>query len=80
MLNVENEKKWTTDTPASAPRKNLEVTLDLLGGVSPTGVVFASPDVAALQKPIRLDFDVAGGKMRTLLPELRVHGTLVLQY
>ena len=80
LLNVENERKWTADTPAAPPRRNREITLDLPGGITPSAVWFASPDVPALQTPVRLDFDVAGGRLRTLLPELRVHGTLILQY
>lgn len=80
VLNVGNERNWTVDAPEGTPRRDLEVALDLPGGVAPKAVYFASPDVPALQTPVRVDFDAQGGKLRTLLPELRVHGTLVLQY
>lgn len=80
VLNVATEKKWTVDSPAAAPKVHCEVTLELPGGVDPKAVYFASPDKPALQTPVKLDFDAQGGRLRTLLPELRVHGTLVLQY
>jgi len=80
MLSVANERKWTVDTPLAAPRKNLEVMLDLPGGIAPQSVLFASPDVPTLQKPVKLSFDIVSGKLRTTLPQLRVYGTLILRY
>ncbi len=80
VLNVGTEKRWTVDAPAPAPRVDSEVTLELPGGAAPRAVYFASPDVPALRTPVSLDFDAQGGRLRTRLPEMRVHGTLVLQY
>jgi hypothetical protein len=80
LLHTGTEKRWSVDAPLPAPKVNSEVSLDLPGGVAPRNVFFASPDVPWLQTPKKLDFEVAGGKLRTLLPHLQVHGTLILQY
>lgn len=80
LLHTGTEKRWSVEAPLPAPKVNTEVLFDLPGGVAPRNVLFASPDVPALHTPIKLDFEVADGKLRTLLPELQVHGTLILQY
>ncbi len=80
LLHTGSEKRWSVDAPLPTPKVNTEVSFELPGGVAPRSVLFASPDVPALHTPVKLDFEVADGKLRTLLPELQVHGTLILQY
>ena len=80
LLHVGTEPRWSVDTTLPTPEVNQQVTIKLPAGVPPRGVYFASPDVPALQTPVKLDFQISGGMLRILLPELRVHGTLILQY
>lgn len=80
MLSVADERKWTANTPAGAPRKNVEVALDLPAGVAPTQVLFASPDNPTFAKPSKLDFKVQNGRLQTSLPELQSYGALILRY
>jgi hypothetical protein len=54
--------------------------LDLPGGAEPHSVSFASPDDAALQKPVALDFEVQNRELRVALPAIRSYGTLILKY
>jgi hypothetical protein len=79
LLNRGDEKRWSVDA-STPPKINSEIIVDLPDGAAPDSVLFASPDVSALQKPVALNFEVVDGKLRTLLPELQVHGTLILQY
>ena len=75
------EPRWTAnDAPEPPAKVNTEVALSLPGNVAPKSVFYVTPDVSALQTPVKLDFAVANGKLRTLLPELHVHGTLLLNY
>ena len=80
FLHFGENSRWSSDVPPPMPLVNQEVSIPLPGGTAPKAVYFASPDVPALQNPVPLDFDVAGGILRTSLPELHVHGTLILQY
>ncbi|BCM94396.1 hypothetical protein IAD21_06303 [Abditibacteriota bacterium] len=80
LLNVQNERKWTVDTPAFPPRKNLDVVLDLPAGATPQTVLFATPDVSTFAKPVQLDFEVTNGKLHTQLPELDNYGVVILRY
>jgi dextranase len=80
LLHTGHEKRWSAHAPLPSPILNSEVSLDLPAGVAPRRVYFASPDVPALQTPVEIDFEVTDGRLRTVLPELQVHGTLVLQY
>jgi hypothetical protein len=80
ILNVQDDTKWTLDTPAAAPRRDVPVALELPGGVAPRAVLFASPDIPALQKPVALSFELSGGTLRASLPELHSHGVLILRY
>ena len=80
LLHVGKNRRWTEDVPSPTHKINFPISMDLPGGVAPREVFFASPDVIALQMPIKLDFNVANGCLLTSIPELLVHGTLVLQY
>ncbi|RYG55994.1 hypothetical protein EON80_29890 [bacterium] len=80
MLNIENERKWTSAAPAKLLRGDQEITLDLPGGIKPQSVSFASPDDAALQKPVAIDFEVRNRELRVALPAIRSYGTLILRY
>ena len=80
FLHYGEDSKWSSDAPPPTPMVNQEVSVPLPGGVAPKAVFYASPDVPALQNPARLDFDAVGGTLRTALPELQVHGTLILRY
>ena len=80
LLHAGTNRSWSEEGPYPSPKINFPIAMDLPGGVAPREVFFASPDVRGLQQPVKLDFDVTMGCLRTSLPELRVHGTLVLQY
>jgi hypothetical protein len=80
LLHEGKEKRWSSEASLPQPQINSEVALALPAGIAPRSVWFTSPDVPALQTPVKLDFEVVSGKLRTLLPELRVHSTLILQY
>ena len=80
FLHSGDDGKWSADVPPPAPMVNQEVSIPLPGGIAPKAVFYSSPDAPALQTPVRLDFDVVGGILRTSLPELQVHGTLILRY
>ncbi|MEI8341311.1 MAG: glycoside hydrolase family 66 protein, partial [Verrucomicrobiota bacterium] len=80
FLQTGEERRWSVDASPPTPKVNYEVSLKLPDGGAPNAVYFSSPDVPALQTPVKLDFDITNGRLRTLLPELRVHGTLVVQY
>jgi len=80
FLHYGDNSRWTSDAPPPTPLVNQEVSIALPGGIVPKSVFYASPDVPALQTPLPLDFETDGGFLRTALPELQVHGTLILQY
>jgi len=80
LLHFGENSRWSSDVPPPTSMVNQEVSIPLPGGIAPKAVYYASPDVPALQTPVPLDFDAAGGILRTSLPELQVHGTLILRY
>lgn len=80
FLHAGPDERWTADVPPPAPKTNCEISFALPGGVPPRAVYFATPDVPALETPVRLNFDATAGRLRTLLPELAVYGTLIIQY
>jgi len=80
FLHFGENSRWSSDSPPPTPMVNQEVSIPLPGGITPKAVFYASPDSPALRNPVPLDFDVAGGALRTSLPELQVHGTLILKY
>lgn len=80
LLRAGKEKRWSVPVFDSAPEHGLAVVLDLPAGTAPKQVFFASPDVADFRVPVSLDFQVVGSKLQTILPELDVHGTVILRY
>ena len=80
FLHAGTNRNWSEEGSSPRPKINFPIAMDLPGGVEPREVFFASPGVGGLQQPMKLDFEVVNGRLRTTLPELRVHGTLVLQY
>ena len=80
FLHYGDNSKWSSDAPPPTPMVNQEVSVPLPDGIAPKAVYYASPDVSALKNPVRLDFDTTGGTLRTSLPELQIHGTLILRY
>lgn len=80
LLRPGTDSRWSSLAPLPNPAKDLPVSIPLPEGVAPKEVFYSSPDSKRLAKPSRLDFRLESGCLRLSLPELRVHGTLVLKY
>lgn len=80
FLRSGEDARWSSLAPLPEPAKALPVTIPLPAGAPPKEVLYSSPDYARLAKPLNLKFQVESGTLHVELPELRVHGTLVLKY
>ncbi|MGE9295837.1 MAG: glycoside hydrolase family 66 protein, partial [Puniceicoccales bacterium] len=81
LLNLSNQPKWTEPVASVSARKNVTVNISLPSDVNPLSVYYASPDTAAYHLPTELDFTTGqNGEISVLVPELVVHGTLIINY
>ncbi len=80
FLNIGYDKLWASKNPLPDSLRNKEISFHLPAGVKLREAWFGSPDTPELQVPAKIDFDQSGTLVRTLLPKLRVHGTLIFFY
>lgn len=80
ILRAGEDRLWAADVPFPEVLRGGVLTMPLPGGVAPVKVCFASPDSARYRHPVPVEFETDGDEVRVTIPELRVHGTLVLQY
>ncbi len=80
ILRTGKEGRWPVEIVPDRPVENFEAVLDLPAGIPPKSVWYSTPDSTGLADLLKLDFQVQDSKLRTLIPELNVHGTLVLKY
>jgi len=75
-----SDDRWTSGAPMPEPATDLKVTVPVPGGARPSRLIYTSPDHPRLADPVEIPFEMEGGDLVAILPELRVHGTLVLAY
>jgi hypothetical protein len=79
FLRTGEEARWTIAQPLPKPEKDVPVSVTLPATFAPTAVYFVTPDAENFQDPVPLQFAITDGILRTALPEIRVHGTLILR-
>ncbi|MBK1858039.1 glycoside hydrolase family 66 protein [Cerasicoccus arenae] len=78
LLNLSGHPDWS-DAPSSiSTRRNVAVNIPLPESITPQAIYFASPDSDAYQFPTQLDFDTQSDQVSISIPELIVHGTIII--
>jgi hypothetical protein len=80
ILRAGENRRWTADVPLPEPERDGVLVLPLAGGVAPREVLFASPDSHRFRHPVPVAFEASGDELKITLPELRVHGTVIVRY
>ncbi|MBE2180351.1 MAG: hypothetical protein IAE97_07755 [Chthoniobacterales bacterium] len=80
ILRTGKDRLWSSDVPLPPAVRDQMLTMSLPGGVKPEKVWFASPDSVRWRHPVPVEFEVKGEEIRVTVPELSVHGTLVMEY
>lgn len=80
LLRPGADGRWSSCAPLPAPEKDLKVSIPVPGGALPRKACYSSPDSPAFAEPVEIPVRKDGKTLAVTLPELRVHGTLVLVY
>jgi len=80
VLRAGEDRRWTVEAPLPETLYEQVLKVPLPGGVAPREVYFSSPDSEGFRIPVPVKFSVEDGRARVILPELRVHATVILQY
>lgn len=80
VLRAGEDRRWTVEAPLPETLHQQVLEVPLPGGVAPREVYFSSPDSEEFRLPVPVKFSIEDGRARVILPELRVHATVILQY
>jgi len=80
ILRAGENRRWSADIAIPEPVRDGVLEVPLPGGVMPREVLFASPDSVRFRHPVPIAFEASGSGLAVTIPELRVHGTVILQY
>ncbi len=80
MLHTGKDRQWSSDMPLPPALHDRVLTMALPGGVRPETAWFASPDSVRYRNPVPVKFETKGDEIRITVPELRLHGTVVMEY
>ena len=72
--------RWSVPSPMPKTLQNLKVEVPVPGGPRPKNILYSSPDHPQLANPSPVPFEMKDGVCVISVPELRVHGTLVIEY
>ncbi len=80
LLHVGNDPDWAA-VPAYFPaRSKVTLTIPLPSGLKPEAIYYTTPDSPEYQLPQALPFEFERGQVRLTLPELQVHGSVIIRY
>lgn len=80
LLHFGDEARWSV-APAEVPAHPAPtLSFVLPGGEEPESVLYASPDLPGYSVPRPVRFERDGRRIHIELPELRIHGTILLRY
>jgi hypothetical protein len=80
ILRAGENRRWTADVPLPEPKRDGLLTMPLPGGAAPREVFFASPDSNRFRHPMPAAFETSGDTLKVNIPELSVHGTVIIRY
>lgn len=80
LLRRSDDGRWTTPATLPEPVKNLTLSIPRLTDAVPREVLYSSPDRERLARPSPVEFTADAEKVLVCVPELAVHGTVVLRY
>jgi len=80
LLNLDKQLMWADVSGSASVKKDFTVSMKLPEGLQATAVFYASPDSPEFQLPVELPFTQSAGQVQIRVPELAVHGTVIIRY
>jgi hypothetical protein len=78
LLRTNGEARWSVSVAETSPLRPYHLHIHVPHGVRPDRVLYSSPDNEDLMNPTEAVFEMNDEILTVALPELRVHGTVML--